>query len=221
MQLLNRYHLAFVSFLMLLFLHAGWASASPMVQGVTASSLWCPWPKDSVHSPKKAAILSAILPGAGQAYNRKYWKIPLVYAAGGAGVYFISTNHRDYQIFKQAYIYRNDDDPNTIDDFPFATSQRLKVYRDYYRRNMELSVILTAAVYMLQILDATVDAHLYEFDVSNNLSMKIQPALLPVFQTASVAPGMQVSLKFGRNNHETRTKEALRNPSSLLGLHLR
>lgn len=124
------------------------------------------------HSPKRATILSAILPGAGQAYNKKYWKIPVIYGAGATGAYFIHTNLKQYKRFRQAYIYRNDGNPDTVDEFPQATSQQLQVYRDHYRRNTELAVILTTVFYLLQILDATVDAHLYDFDVSSDISLQ-------------------------------------------------
>lgn len=151
----------------------------------------------TTHSPRKAALLSAFLPGAGQAYNKKYWKIPVVYAAGAAGGYFIHTNHLEYKRFRQAYINKTDDDPDTIDEFPQNSAQQLKVYRDLYRRNMEFSVILTAAAYMLQILDATVDAHLFDFDVSDDLALKIQPTLVPsVGMAGSCVPGISLTLGF-------------------------
>ncbi|HRZ49342.1 MAG TPA: DUF5683 domain-containing protein, partial [Bacteroidales bacterium] len=78
---------------------------------------------------------------------------------------------------RKAYIYRNDDDPATIDDFPYLDGEQLKVYRDSYRRNLELSVILTTAVYLLQVLDATVDGHLYNFRVSRDMVAQAAPAL--------------------------------------------
>ena len=133
--------------------------------------------RDSVHSPRKAALLSALLPGAGQFYNKKYWKMPLIYGAGAAGGYLIHTNYSDYSKFRRAYIYRNDNDPATVDDFPQLDGEQLKVYRDSYRRNMELSVILTTAVYLLQVLDATVDGHLYDFRVSKEMVVQAYPGL--------------------------------------------
>ncbi len=131
--------------------------------------------KDSVHSPRKATLLSAFLPGAGQFYNKKYWKMPLIYGAGAVGGYLIHTNYNDYSRFRKAYIYRSDDDPDTNDDYPQYDANQLKVYRDSYRRNMELSVILTAAVYLLQVLDATVDGHLYDFKVSGDMVFQARP----------------------------------------------
>lgn len=133
--------------------------------------------RDTVHSPRKAALLSALLPGAGQLYNKKYWKMPLIYGAGAAGGYLIHSNYSDYSKFRKAYIYRNDDDPATTDDFPQLDGEQLKVYRDNYRRNMELSVILTTAVYLLQVLDATVDGHLYDFRVSKEMVVQASPGL--------------------------------------------
>lgn len=163
------------------------------VAGIHFSS-WTNYP-DSSHSPKRAAILSALLPGAGQAYNRKYWKMPIVYAAGITGGYMIVSNSRDYKSFKQAYIYRSDDDSTTIDNYPKYSASQLKVFRDHYRRNTELSIILTTAVYLLQILDATVDAHLFEFDVTNNLAVRWHPFVLPAAYSAP-SPGLGLSLTF-------------------------
>lgn len=153
--------------------------------------------RDSVHSPNKAAILSALLPGAGQAYNRKYWKIPVVYGAGFVGAYYIKTNHASYKTFREAYIFRTDTLPSTIDDFPANSAQQLQVYRDAYRRKLELSVMLTGAVYLLQILDATVDAYLFDFDVSNNIGMSFSPKLFPIANSNLIfATGLSLSVTF-------------------------
>jgi len=163
---------------------------------------WLSW-QETEHSPRRAAILSAILPGTGQAYNRKYWKMPIVYAAGFTGGYLISSNHKEWKTYRQAYIFRTDEDPDTMDDFPNYTAQQLRVFRDYYRRNMELSVVLSAAVYILQILDATVDAHLFDFDVSNNLALRLEPFVRPSFTGSSpvVFAGGSLSLRvqYGRS----------------------
>jgi hypothetical protein len=158
---------------------------------------WLSW-QETEHSPRRAAILSAIVPGTGQAYNRKYWKMPIVYAAGITGGYLISSNHKEWKIYRQAYIFRTDDDPDTMDDFPNYTAQQLRVFRDYYRRNMELSVMLSTAVYLLQILDATVDAHLFDFDVSNNLALRFEPFVIPAFAGSDrgVIAGGSLSLRF-------------------------
>jgi len=119
-----------------------------------------------VKSPTKALMFALVLPGLGQAYNEKYYKIPIVWAALGAAGYAISYNTRMYKEYSINYI----NDKNT-------TTER---YLKYGRRNMELSYIVAFMVYGLQILDAYVDANLYSWDVNENLSMGISPSLQPM-----------------------------------------
>jgi hypothetical protein len=126
----------------------------------------------------KAARYSAILPGAGQVYNHKYWKVPIV-IAGFATLYYVADFNNDYyKEFKSAYIYRSDGDPSTTDNYPSLTSDDLRVRKDYYRRNRDLCYVLMGGFYILNIVDAYVDAQLKDFDVSDKLSLKIQPGLL-------------------------------------------
>lgn len=149
------------------------------------------------HSPKRAAVYSAVLPGLGQAYNRKYWKIPIVYGAFGIVTYFYIDNNRQYKTYKQAYKLRTDDDPDTNDEFTgIYTDDNLKVLREYYRRNMELTLISGFAVYLLNIIDASVDAHLFDFDVNEDLSMRIEPFIIPEIQSSTYMSGIKLSLKF-------------------------
>lgn len=137
--------------------------------------------KDSIallHSPRKATLLSVAVPGLGQAYNKKYWKIPVIYGLAGLMTYFIVDNNKQYTIYKTAYSVRLDGDPATIDKFEGTyRDEDLKTLKDYYRRNRDLSIIALGMTYILNIVDAAVDAHLYYFDVSDDLSMKIQPAV--------------------------------------------
>lgn len=148
--------------------------------------------QEEVHSPKKATLYSAILPGLGQAYNKKYWKIPLVYAGFGTLGYFIYWNNDNYQIMKQAYSDFTDDDPETnshldldgaqyynLDKEPDATNFKTNVAKqqDYYRRNRDLLVICTVGFYGLQIIDASVDAHFFDFDMSDDLTFNWQPVM--------------------------------------------
>ena len=130
------------------------------------------------HSPKKATIMSAVLPGSGQFYNKKYWKIPVIYVGFGTLVYFISANQKQYNNYKQAYKYRVDNDPATVDNYLQYSAEGLLQAKNYYRRNLEISYIFTSVLYMLNVVDATVDAHLFDFDISNDLSLKIQPSFL-------------------------------------------
>jgi hypothetical protein len=151
-------------------------------------------PVDSVqvHSPKKATIYSAILPGLGQAYNKKYWKIPLIYAGFGTIGYFIGWNNGFYSTYKQAYSDFTDDDPatdsyldldatqyydleNPTDSLNFKTG--LSKQSDYYRRNRDLLIISMIGFYGLNIIDASVDAHLFDFDISEDLTLNWQPAV--------------------------------------------
>ncbi|HKI90046.1 MAG TPA: DUF5683 domain-containing protein, partial [Draconibacterium sp.] len=141
---------------------------------------------ESVHSPKKATLYSAILPGLGQAYNKKYWKIPLVYIGFGAIGYFIKWNNDNYQINKKAYHDLTDNDPDTkfyetltafqYYDLNNPTSEAnfkdgLNKRQEYYRRNRDMLIISMAGFYGLQIIDASVDAHLFNFDMSDDLTL--------------------------------------------------
>ncbi|MFM2207775.1 MAG: hypothetical protein RL213_1750 [Bacteroidota bacterium] len=123
----------------------------------------------------KAALYSAILPGAGQVYNHRYWKVPLV-VGGFVGLYYVSDfNNTYYKDFRTAYIARTDNDSTTSDNYPLYTLQEIRVRMDYYRRNRDLSYILMGGFYILTIVDAYVDAQLKDFDVSDRLSLKIHP----------------------------------------------
>lgn len=145
-----------------------------------------------LHSPKKATIYSAILPGLGQAYNKKYWKIPLIYAGFGGIGYFIHWNNKNYNIMKSAYNDLTDDDAstdsyadleyvsyydldNTTEYSNFKTN--LNKQQDYYRRNRDLLIISAVAFYGLNIIDASVDAHFFDFDISEDLSFNWEPTM--------------------------------------------
>lgn len=144
------------------------------------------------HSPTKATIFSAVLPGAGQVYNRKYWKVPIVLGGLGVAYYFVDRNTTEYTRYKDAYIAITDNDPNTVDEFNgvYSASAVLDV-ANTYRKWRDLSWICTGAVYILNIMDAAVDAHFVRFDVGEDLSMAIQPS----FELAAQgAVGLGVSL---------------------------
>ena len=130
------------------------------------------------HSPKKATLL-ALIPGAGQAYNHKYWKMPIVYAGFGVTTYFAITNGQDYRLYRDAYDYKmgikTDVSQQAIEESAKYTENNLITLRDYYRSNMELSWILTVAWYILQIIDANVDAHFFYYDVSDDLTLHVEP----------------------------------------------
>ena len=130
------------------------------------------------HSPKTATWL-ALIPGAGQAYNRKYWKIPIVYAGFGTTIYFAVTNKNEYHLYRDAYDYKmgikTDVSQQAIDESEKYTPDNLIILRDYYRRNMELSWIITAAWYVVQIIDANVDAYFFYYEISDDLTLQVEP----------------------------------------------
>jgi hypothetical protein len=141
--------------------------------------------------PKKAALRSAIIPGWGQAYNKKYWKIPIVYGALGttAGVFFFNIN--TYKKLRQAYIYITDTIPgnnNLIDPrFQGLSPQSIKSYRNAVRQDVDYSVLVFLLFWGLNVVDATVDAHLKAFDVSPDIGMRIKPGFNYMSNNAGVS----------------------------------
>lgn len=121
-------------------------------------------------SPAKAAFYSAILPGMGQAYNKKYWKIPLVYGALGTALYFYIDSDNKYNDFRNAYKQRLEG--NTTDGLSYLSNDRLLAGQKFYQRNRDLSTIFVVVIYVLNIVDANVDAHLLQFNVNEKLSIK-------------------------------------------------
>ena len=162
-------------------------------------------PKHPPRDPKKASLM-AIVPGLGQIYNHKYWKLPIVYAGFGVIGYFAVTNTRYYRDYKEAYSFKvenpdcNVNNPECLEQHPLAakySKETLKYIRDYYRRNMQLSYIIGGAWYLLQIIDANVDAHLSHWNISDNLSMDVSPVYQPVPQPDRPAwQGIQLRFKF-------------------------
>jgi len=168
-----------------------------------------------VHSPKKATYL-ALIPGAGQIYNKKYWKLPIVYSGFAVIGYFAVTNRSEYLKYNEAYICTlNGEENNLVTNYDSSqdafisdintkccsdlarkyTNEQLKSARDYYRRNMELSYIILVAWYGLQILDATVDAHLYNWEVNENLSLRVEPTIQQIpSQVQQIIPGSSLNL---------------------------
>ena len=147
---------------------------------------------EEIHSPRKATLYSAILPGLGQAYNKKYWKIPIIYAGFGTIGYFIRWNNGYYHTYKQAYSDLTDGDENTNSHLDLDASQYynlddptdynnfktgLSKQQEYYRRNRDLLIISMFGFYGLNIIDASVDAHLFNFDISDDLSFNWQPTM--------------------------------------------
>ena len=155
------------------------------------------------HSPRTATLLSLALPGLGQAYNKKYWKIPLVYAAIGVPLYFALDQQKQFNEFKQAYVNRIDDDPNTTDNkyTGVYTDQNLLSLIDNTRKNRDLLFVLTGVAYALNVLDAAVDAHLYYFEVSDDLTASLKPSIQLAPNQSLIVPSLTLSLKFTNKPH--------------------
>lgn len=132
--------------------------------------------QDTTHSAARATWLSAALPGAGQVYNDKWWKVPIIYGGFAATGYYIYLNNQELSFWSDVIDMRLDDS-QTDDYVGIYSDNQLFTIQNSYRRYRDLSIIFTAVVYGLQILDANVDAHLYNFDVSDDLSMNWEPAL--------------------------------------------
>ena len=156
--------------------------------------------------PAKAAIMSACLPGLGQIYNRKWWKVPIVYAGIGGIGYFSYRNFSEYRSYLHAYEYKTGDLPEgvTLTDYETQLANKyaegqLQTYKESYRRNFELFTILTVAWYGLNIIDAVVDGHLYTYDISDDLSINVDPYLRPVETPVPMPQYAQVGLSFKLN----------------------
>ena len=126
--------------------------------------------------PAKAAFYSAVLPGLGQAYNKKFWKIPIVYGAIGTGLYFYLDNNKLYKQYRNAYKRRlagfTDDEFYGPGDTPFLSDEALIRAQRTLKRNKELSMLVTVGLYVLNIIEANVDAHLLQYNLDENLALK-------------------------------------------------
>jgi len=163
---------------------------------------------NDVSRVKKATTLACIFPGAGQIYNKSYWKVPFVVGGFASMIYCIDWNNRGYQRFKKAYNLLSDYDahPENYPDGPtdefhgrYSSSFILNL-RNNYRRNRDLCIIITGALYILQIVDAHVDAHLKDYDISDDLSMEVEPLVDYAYMPSSGGNrpvfGFNMSLKF-------------------------
>lgn len=144
------------------------------------------------HSARRATFLSAVIPGAGQVYNGKYWKLPILFGAAGTLGYFINFNNNEYQVFRQAYIYRALGDQTDRSLFNlYPDINQLASGRDFFRRNRDLLIILSGFLYLLNITDAAVDAHFRDFNVKDDIQLSIAPTVQP-----QGATGLSLTLRF-------------------------
>ena len=140
-----------------------------------------------VKIPKRAGLYSAILPGAGQVYTKKYWKVPIIYAGLITSAYYIKESHDLYHLYKQTYLNRLD---GGTDEFSYNDAQ-LRTLTEHYRRNREISTLLFTLAYVLNIVDASVSAHLFDYDVSKDISLHIQP----IYMIKENTSGLSLSIK--------------------------
>jgi hypothetical protein len=148
-------------------------------------------------SPARASFYSAVLPGLGQAYNRKYWKIPIVYAALGTGVYFIVWNNQNYNDYYSAYKLRLNGKPDPYDGLdgnPYLSDSTLERAQESYKSDRDLSILITIGMYVLQIIEASVNAHLLMHNVDDNLSFR--PELIKNDVTNKTVAGASFKFKF-------------------------
>lgn len=177
---------------------------------VDSMQLETPMPKKSFKpNPNKAIWLSLVFPGGGQIYNRKYWKLPIVYGGFVGCTYALNWNNKMYKDYSQAYLDIMDDDPNTksYEDFlPLNSSiagqetrykELFRKRKDTFRRQRDLSIFCFIGVYLLSVIDAYVDAELSDFDISKDLGFKIEPTIINDKKSRNYnSLGLQCSLKF-------------------------
>lgn len=162
--------------------------------------------KIALHSPRKAMLYSAALPGLGQIYNRQYWKAPIVYIGFGVIGYFIwynNDNYNKYRIAYRDYYTENPDNSSYINLEGYnplvpreLNLRNLQNGREYYRRYLEMSIIILAGYYMLNIIEANISAHFLTFDIDQDLTMKITPSVTPQLTTVMPATGLTFSFNF-------------------------
>lgn len=159
------------------------------------------------HSAKRAAYMSALLPGLGQIYNGKWWKTPIIYVGFGGIGYMAVSNYKDYQTFLTAYKIKTGDldegeipSEQAIQFSEVYQASQLQAYKESYRRDFELYCIIAVAWYGLNIIDAIVDGHLYTYDIGDDLSFQVDP-YLPQYESPYLLTNRyaQVGLSFKLN----------------------
>jgi hypothetical protein len=150
--------------------------------------------------PARAAIMSAVLPGLGQIYNRRVWKVPIVYACIGASVYFLVRYQNDFQRYRRAYIDLKDGDPytNFHEKLNISASydkeRYITTYKDASRKNRDWAIIAVVLTYLMNVVDANVDAHLFNYSVDDNISLRGSPCFLE--NNGFVSPKIGLNLCF-------------------------
>jgi hypothetical protein len=157
-------------------------------------------PINPVHSPRLATWRSVLIPGWGQVYNKRYWKIPVIYVGAAGLIFGLTWNHQNYKEFKQIYTFLEDKDSSTVPVYQgnvldsrytnWAASNR-----DYFRKNRDMFAIGLGLLYILNIVDANVDAHLFEFNVNDDLSLRVEPKIFALNGIAYSGFGATLNIK--------------------------
>ena len=148
----------------------------------------CEAQESLVKIPKRAGMYSAIIPGTGQVYTKKYWKVPIIYAGLITSAYYFKENHDFYDLYKSTYLSRIDG--NTSDNLDYSNTDLITL-TEFYRRNREVSALLFTLTYILNIVDASVSAHLFDYDVTDDISLHFQP----IYMAKKNANGLSLSIK--------------------------
>ena len=167
---------------------------------------WATWSPD----PQRALWMALVIPGGGQIYNRKYWKLPLIYGGFMGCLYAMSWNNMMYKDYSQAYLDIMDSDPNTqsynrflhfgatIDSSNEERYKKIfKSRKDKYRRWRDMSFFCLIGVYALSVIDAYVDAELSQFDISNDLSLRVEPAIINNGSSNNFLEGSSIGVNLG------------------------
>lgn len=144
----------------------------------------------------KSTLYSLLLPGLGQLYNGEFWKVPIYWGLMAGSLHFVVDNNTQYLRWKNAYNKATSDDPDV--EKPPQSAENCKYYRDAYRRMRDYSILAVAVSYLLQVIDANVFAYMQDFEVNDEISMKVSPSVIPMGDYALTPPavGMSIGLKF-------------------------
>jgi hypothetical protein len=148
----------------------------------------CEAQESLVKIPKRAGLYSAVIPGAGQVYTKKYWKVPIIYSGLITSAYYFMENDDLYDLYKDTYLNRLNS--NTADNLDYSNNDLITL-TEFYRRNREVSALLFTLTYILNIVDASVSAHLFDYDVTEDISLHFQP----IYMAKENANGLSLSIK--------------------------
>jgi hypothetical protein len=148
-----------------------------------------PWP-----NPRKAWQYSALIPGTGQLYNRSYWKVPIIYAGLGTFTYLILKQHSQYLDYRLSYLVKREKRINA-DPFPDNSLENVKSFRDFHRETRDMLVLFGTFCYALQIIEAYVDAHMKHFNVTEELTLRVDPIWMQDIHNRPMA-GLQAGFTF-------------------------